>query len=39
MYGLQAIERECGKHIVWIEFAEEMRVQQLEKDPDSTFVD
>ena len=25
--------------MVWIEFAEAMRVQQLEKDPDSTFVD
>jgi hypothetical protein len=38
-YGLQAIERVNGKHMVWIEFAEAMRVQQLEKDPDSTFVD
>ena len=39
MYGLPAIERVNGKHMVWIEFAETMRVQQLEKDPDSTFVD
>ena len=39
MYGLQAIERVNGKHVVWIEFAEAMRVQQLEKDPDSTFGD
>jgi hypothetical protein len=31
MYGLQAIERVNGKHMVWIEFAEALRVQQLEK--------
>jgi hypothetical protein len=47
MYGLQAIERVNGKRMVWCEFAEAIRVdrdvlehlQQLEKDPDSTFVD
>ena len=39
LYGLQAIKRVNGKHVVWIEFAEAMRVQQLEKDPDSTFGD
>jgi hypothetical protein len=46
MYGLQAIERVNAKHMVWCEFAEAMRVErdvlehleQLEKDPDSTFV-
>jgi hypothetical protein len=29
MYGLPANERVNGKHMVWIEFAEKMRVQQL----------